>query len=207
MKCHHTFSSVLLLAAVFAPQAYAQSVVPEPLSVTRGLMISGSATGASLKAGSSSDFDGGRGGGLTVGFGFSDSWTFFLSGDGATMTSQDGSGTYGLGFGDLGLRWHFGTGSRAVPYLEGSYTARAAKQSMYINRSYVDVEMKGTGWSGGAGLMVYLTPHAAIDLAALYTTGDFTEATANGQSVPSFPALSATGARVRIGLTAFIFDK
>jgi hypothetical protein len=171
-------------------------------SYSNGLMLGLSLNGASLKTEGNSGYDVGPGAGLSLGWGFNDKLTLFLDVDGSSMTPNGGGDAYGFGQADLGLRVHFNTGpDRVVPYIEGALTGRSAQQSIYANGRTTNIEIRGNAYTLGGGLMAYITPRTAMNIALLWTSGNFTEGRIDGTAVPGFGSINANGARFRIGLT------
>lgn len=191
------------LAMTSASPTAAQSVSTNSVrSYSNGLMLGVGLNGASLKTEGSSDYDSGPGAGLSVGWGFNDKLTLFLDVDGTSMTPKSGGDAYAFGQADLGIRIHFNTGpDRLVPYIEGALTGRSAKQSIYAGGRTADVEIRGNAYTLGAGLMAYIAPRTAMNIALLWTSGNFTEGRIDGTAVPGFGSLSANGARFRLGMT------
>jgi hypothetical protein len=145
-------------------------------SNTEGLYLGAAANGTRLYF-DEDDFDVNDGGGglaLRAGYGVSRVVTLFVGVSGARLDGENNgviNDDYDYGVGELGARFHFGGGRRAlVPYLEASLQGAAAT---YGDR--FDLEFRGGALALGGGLAYYVTPLLALDAGLRVAGGEFDE--------------------------------
>jgi hypothetical protein len=174
-------------------------------STTRGFMVGAHIGASSLKVRDSERSNGG-GGGLVVGYGLNRVVTIFGQIDGSTVdvTNQpQADGTWALGQGDIGVRFHFANSLRSfVPYLQGALSIQT------VNVTDIPASSPFTGqkvtFSGGAftlggGLMLYVKESVAFDLGLLFSGGEFTEVRVGNATFSGFDT-NVQSTRFNIGV-------
>ena len=145
----------------------------------------------------------GVGVGLIVGYGFTPVWALYGNLSGANMTTTDGSGNFGLGHFDVGMRAHFLTGAHVVvPFVQAGLSGRAETQTFTTRTGQHDFAAGGAGVEFGGGLNVHVRPALAISAGVTWSVGNFSDYTVDKQTVPG-TAVNATSARVHVGIVWF----
>ena len=174
------------------------------VSTTRGLTLGLHASGGSLSI-ESQDRENAGGGGFHIGYGFNRRITIFAQADGADFDEQSTGaieGAWTMGHFDLGLRFHFANSLRRwVPYLQGSFGARAVSVSdpLVNGNPREEVGLSGPSLTLGGGLDFYFTETLALDVQLLFTGGEFTTIRVDRVSVDGFD-FDASSSRLNIGL-------
>ena len=151
------------------------------------------------------DGEGGLGGGLKVGYGFTPLFTLYGGVDVASMdveTALDPAITqdsYTLAHVDIGGQLNFRVGPNAtVPYLDGSLTGFAAVYS-----TDPDISLSGIGGSVGGGIKYFFSPQFAFDGGLHFTIGQYDELEVG--STTTDVDLSVVTARINVGLAWYPF--
>lgn len=187
--------SLMALVLVPALNARAQS--------TTGLSVGAQVTGAALNfRNATQKVDFGGGWGVHVGLGLSESWTVQANYDHNSLGSSGGN--YDLGQWDLLLRANLMEGAPLRPYFAAGVTGRAAKSNSFEGSSG-SYSFSGMAPTAGGGIQLFLTPSVALDGGASWTFGNFTSVENNGSSMPGRDRLDATGTRVMVGASIFLF--
>lgn len=196
------------IAAVGLSLAVTASVViPLPAraqeSTTRGFALGAHLSAASLEVGDQDRSNAG-GGGVFVGYGLNRTITVFLQLDGAQFDVQntDVEGTWTMGHGDLGVRFHFANSLRSwVPYLQVALSGRAVSvaDAVVNQQAETDVSFTGGALSLGGGLLVYLKQTFALDLQLAWSGGEFTDVTVGNVTVGGLN-IDAQSSRFNVGV-------
>jgi opacity protein-like surface antigen len=174
-------------------------------STTRGFVLGVHASGASLEV-ESQDRNNAGGGGLFLGYGVNRLFTIFAQADAAEFDEQSGvaiDGQWVMGHFDLGVRFHFANSLRSVvPFLQGSIGARAVGvQDPVVDGTPQDeVSLSGGSFTLGGGVDFYFSETFALDLALLFSGGEFDTIHVNNASVSGFD-VDATSGRLNVGVT------
>ncbi len=173
-------------------------------SNTRGFMLGFQLQGTSQALQNQDDSDDGGGGALTLGYGFNDRITAYLS-LAATGINPERSEEYALVHVDLGMLIHFQSPrSPWVPYVNVALTGRASGFDLPEDELIVS----GGGLSLGGGIRYYVSPVFGFDLGALLTLGEYTEARFGGVTVDLDPLnLDTDATSFRLGLGFAWFPK
>lgn len=185
----------MMLAAPLAGQA----------STTRGFHLGFHLQGASLSVEGDDTPDEGGGAGIRVGYGINRIVTLFADLDGAVITVEDAdnlSGEWGMAHVDFGGRFHFANSLRRwVPFLEAAVGFRSVgvDDALVNNETVESVSFNGGSFSIGGGLAVYFTETLALDVAARFTAGEFTEIEVGALSLRNLD-IDANSGRFNLGL-------
>lgn len=205
MRAHVLHAVVLFLAGTLA---FTPSAIAQGKSGTSGIFLGASLNGSAIKADDLNE-DAESGGGLTLqlGYGFTKNFALFLEGTGSSMQTEGSS--WGLGHFDIGARYHFANPSRSVvPFLEAAFTGRAGVEDDAIliddlgNPYTGNLEISGTGFTFGGGLLFFLNQSVALNTGLKWTMGEFSTVKFGNVSVDGLEA-DATSARLNLGLTWF----
>ena len=195
---------VAVLPLTYVQMATAQEDVR---SKTTGLLLGIHLNGSAAKYEDADDIESGGGLGLTVGYGFTRSFTLFANADVASLDFKDFEfdGSYGLAHFDLGGRFSFGAADRRViPYVEGAISGRAISSeiSFYDGANFYegDLETSGTSATLGGGLEVFFNPALALNVALKYSFGSYTDWTFEGEAF-DVEDVGSTTTRFNIGLS------
>ena len=161
-----------LLAAISMQSVSAQE------STTRGFNLGIHLSAASIEIDNERSNAGG--GGLWIGYGFNRRVQLFLQLDGAEfdVSDADVTGTWTMGHGDLGVRFHFANSLRSwVPYLQAAISGRAVSvdNATVEGTPRTDVALTGGAFSLGGGILFYFSQSLAADLQVLWSGGEFTQ--------------------------------
>lgn len=151
------------------------------------------------------DAESGGGAGLTVGYGFSQLISAYLTADAASISPDLGE-SYTLGHGDLGVLFTFGSTTSAVrPYLDAAFNVRQATADLVDETTGQTEELtiSGNGLTVGGGVRYHLSLPLAIDAGAKLTFGNLTEAKLGGVSITLPESASANSVRINVGLVWF----
>ncbi len=194
----NTHLAALLAAAALlpGPAFLAAQAPPSPIrSDPTGFHVAGYVHGAGIVYEDDDEPESGAGVSLALGWGVSRTVTLYLEGAGASVQMADLDDTYTLAHFDLGARIHFrGPQAKALPYLTFGYSGRAAA----LDLDGDPFTISGAGPSFGGGVLVFLSPRAALDFGLEWTMGKFTEAEYQGETADI--DISATSARFNVGL-------
>jgi hypothetical protein len=172
-------------------------------STTRGFML-----GAHLSAASLTPEDGDRssagGGGIYFGYGFNRTVQLFLQIDGAEFDVEDAEvqGTWTMGHGDLGVRFHFANSLRRwVPYLQAAISARGVSvdDAVIEGSAETDVGFYGGALSIGGGIMFFFNETLAADLQLIGSGGRFERIKIDNVTIEGLD-FDATSARLDLGI-------
>jgi hypothetical protein len=139
-----------------------------------------------------------------VGWGFTKNFAMVVDASAARIGSLDGS--FDLAHVDVGGRWHFVRRSSFVPFVEVSYSGRAASKQQALlsdgaGTTYAgDLKILGGGASLGAGFQYFPMSKMAIGGAFKWTTGNFTRVQVDNVTVDGL-SIDATSARFNMGFT------
>lgn len=187
-------AAVIALFLAAATPASAQRVAD-----LKGFHLGAALNGSSIQLDDAdlgdSDRESGAGINLYVGYNFTSNIGLFLSGTGASISSEDGD-DFILGHGDLGVRLSFPGSSAFVPYIEAAYTALTAEDSFEGDK----VELSGTGATGAAGFNYFFSQKLALDLNFRYTKGEFNTIKIGGQSISDDDGIGVSSGRFNIGI-------
>lgn len=173
-------------------------------STTRGLHLGFHLQAASLTV-EDGDAAGGGGAGFRIGYGINRIVTLYFEGDGIAVDAGDPdvfSGTWTLGHGEIGARFHFANSLRSwVPFLDVAIGARAATITDVEtgNQNLEDVEVSGGAFSVGGGIYAYFTETLALEVGAKFSSGTFDEVDL-GPITLSDLDIDAQSARFKVGL-------
>ena len=176
-------------------------------STTRGLSLGAHVLGSSLTV-EGEELDAGGGLGLQAGYGINRRFTIFLTLAGTVVNGvdveevPDVSGEWNMGHADLGVRFHFANSlKRWIPYLEAALGARAVSvDDAQVDGEEVDVSLRGSTLSLGAGFGYYLKERLSLDVGLRFTGGQFTERDVGNTTVRGFE-IDAQSGRLGLGLT------
>lgn len=188
--------TLLLMAA--APPALAQE------STTRGFNVGLHLSGASLTVDDERSNAGG--GGLWIGYGFNRTVQLFVQLDGAEFDVEDTDvdGTWTMGHGDLGVRFHFANSLRSwVPYLQVALTGRfvAVEDAVVEGNPETDVSFTGGALSLGGGILFYFNQTLAADVQVLWSGGEFRQVSVGSVTVDLADPVEAQSARFNVGIS------
>ena len=173
-------------------------------STTRGFSIGVHLSGAALQVESQDRNDAG-GAGLRLGYGVNRRITVFAQGDGARFDEQstgDIDGDWTMGHFDLGVRFNFANSLRAwVPFLEAALAYRAVSVSDPIvdGTPRNELSLEGAGLTLGGGVSFYFVESFALDVALLWTGGEFSTVRVDDVSVGGFD-FDANSSRLNVGV-------
>lgn len=124
--------------------------------------------------------------------------------DGASVDIRDDDfeGSYGLGHGDLGIRYSFANGSKPfIPYLTGAFSGLFAGADIQTSAfGSTDVSLRGGGLKLGGGFGYYFVPQLALDLNLTFTLGQFSDLTIENVTI-DFENTKANTSRLEMGLS------
>jgi opacity protein-like surface antigen len=193
----HAFAALLACLCLAVPATAQQST-------TRGFVIGLHGSGASLVV-EDQDRNNAGGGGIIVGYGVNRRITILAQADGAEFDEQSTGeiqGTWTMGHFDLGVRFNFANSlRRLVPFLQGTLGARAVSVSdPFVNgTSEEEVSFTGPSVTLGGGVDIYFSEGFALDLALLWTGGEFNTIRVNDTSQSGFD-FDARSTRLNIGV-------
>jgi len=118
----------------------------------------------------------GAGGGVVLGYGFTDRWAAYGHLGWAAFRAARGDAT-GVGSWDLGTRVHFRAGPHAlVPFLEAGVSDRALGETVTSGGRTANVVSFRLTPALGGGANLHLAPRAAVSASALWGVGRFAAA-------------------------------
>jgi hypothetical protein len=201
--------------------------VKRAVLLTAGFLLAGSAAGAqAVRRSHSSGFflgigfegnavstqtsqgkidESGSGGGLILGYGFTDRWSLVGNVSRATINVDGGyGGTYPLTHVDLGARVHFRTGPNVVvPFVQFGFSGLAEEQTFPNGAGgSTKVKSSGGGFNVEAGMNAHFNPRFATSVAVTFTGGTFQDFTFNGVTQDAAP-IDVSSARLHIGMIWF----
>jgi hypothetical protein len=196
MKGH--LAILVTLALLWTSPASAQN---DPKSDTEGLFLNAHFNTSSWDLADDTEFgelerESGLGLGFEFGYGASQAVALLMAFDAARMDSGDDGDDYTL--------VHFGIGARVTllgqqsmfrPFAKATFGARTVELDLDQRR----LTMFGAGFTGGAGVLVFVSPAWAITGEALFTWGSMTEITSEGVSLET--DIGASSNRFNVGLT------
>jgi hypothetical protein len=192
----------LALTLTFSLFATAPALAQE--STTRGFNLGLHAQGSSLTIDDERSNAGG--GGIWLGWGFNRTVQLFLQLDGAEFDVQDAAveGTWTMGHGDLGVRFHFANSLRSwVPYLQAAITGRVVSVTDGAINDVAqteDISLAGGGLTLGGGLLVYFSETFGLDLQLDWTGGTFTQIEVGNTTVSGLD-VEAQSTRFNVGIS------
>ncbi|MET0400116.1 MAG: outer membrane beta-barrel protein [Longimicrobiaceae bacterium] len=170
-------SLALSILAASAGFAAAQVEAPPAVSKTSGLELGVYLNGSALAIENEDEVESGGGLGARLGYGFTDRFQIFAAVTAANVEYSDVDDTYALGHFDLGGRFSFGsTAAKLRPFVQAAVGGRAVS----LDLGGETLDLRGAGFTGGAGLAYFLAPSVALDLGLDFTLGQFTEGRADG---------------------------
>ena len=173
-------------------------------SNTEGLFfnVHANAQGISIE---DSDPEGGLGGGLKVGYGFTSLFTLYGGVDVAQMDVENvlnpaiTQDTYTLAHVDLGGQFNFRSGPNAtVPYIDATLTGIAGVYS-----TDPDISWSGVGGSIGGGIKYFFSPQFAFDTGLHITIGEVDELEVDTSTIEV--EQTAATVRMNVGLAWYPF--
>jgi hypothetical protein len=173
-------------------------------STTRGLNLGFHLQAASLSV-QDQEGEGGGGAGFRVGYGFNRIVTVYFELDGITVDSENAEsfkGTWSLGHGDLGVRFHFANALRSwVPYLDVAVGGRGASVSdaKSDGADLGDINFSGGSFSFGGGIYAYFSQTFGLDVGLKFSTGTFNEVDLGPISLNDLD-IDANSTRLKIGV-------
>ena len=195
--------NILLVPAIVLLSTVGALAQDKPKSDTEGLFLNFHMNGSSWDLSDDTDLgelprESGGGMGLAFGYGASQTVTLFMAFDAARISGNEDRNDYNLVHFDIGaMVTLLGQSSRFRPFGKVSYTARTAEFEL-DNTSFSSF---GSGFTAGAGLMVFIVPALAITADAQATWGSMTEITTDNISVSR--SIGAQSSRLNAGLTWF----
>lgn len=130
------------------------------------------------------DAENGIGGGLILGFGFSEQFSLFLRGDGANISEDNDTGeddTFTLVNLDLGGRYTFGsTAAALLPYAQVGFSGTGLGFQLTDGTESGDIVFTGASLFLGGGLEYFFTPKAALNVGLDVGKGRFTAVSVDG---------------------------
>ncbi|MGI9625915.1 MAG: outer membrane beta-barrel protein [Longimicrobiales bacterium] len=190
----------LLAATALAFSLSAQASAQK--STTRGLHVGLALEGGSLSVDGQAAADEG-GAGFRIGYGLNRVVTLFLDLSGSAVDLRNPaplSGSWELGYADLGLRVHLADSRRRlVPYAEGAVGTRGVAADLDSGSGPQRVNFNGGTLSVGAGLNVYVSEYWALDANLRWSKGSFSDVTVGGTPVAG-SVVSADSARLKLGV-------
>ncbi len=192
----------LALTLTFSLLATAPALAQE--STTRGFNVGLHAQGSSLTIDDERSNAGG--GGIWLGYGFNRTVQLFLQLDGAEFDVQDATveGTWTMGHGDLGVRFHFANSLRSwVPYLQAAITGRVVSVTDGAINDVAqteDISLVGGGLTLGGGLLIYFSETFGLDLQLDWTGGTFTQIEVGNTTVSGLD-VEAQSTRFNVGIS------
>lgn len=192
----------LALTLTFSLLATAPALAQE--STTRGFNVGLHAQGSSLTIDDERSNAGG--GGIWLGYGFNRTVQLFLQLDGAEFDVQDAAveGTWTMGHGDLGVRFHFANSLRSwVPYLQAAITGRVVSVTDGAINDVAqteDISLVGGGLTLGGGLLIYFSETFGLDLQLDWTGGTFTQIEVGNTTVSGLD-VEAQSTRFNVGIS------
>ena len=172
-------------------------------STTRGFVLGAHISGATLTP-EDGDRSNAGGGGIYLGYGFNRTVQLFLQIDGAEFDVDDAEvqGTWTMGHGDLGVRFHFANSLRSwVPYLQAALSARGVSvdDAVIGGNTERDVGFYGGAFSIGGGIMFFFNETFAADLQLMGSGGSFERVKIDNVTIEGLE-FDATSARLNIGI-------
>lgn len=175
-------------------------------SRTQGLVIGGHLEGASMVV-EGSDRSNGGGGGLLAGWAFTNGLGLFAQLDASNVdvrNQPDVEGSWRLAHLDLGARYHFRRPERTVvPYLQAAFSFRDVRVTdiAIVSPTATDeLDLTGTAFTGGGGVMLHVTPSVAFEFGLLFSWGKLDEAKLDGETVDGFGEFDLQSSRLNVGL-------
>jgi hypothetical protein len=147
----------------------------------------------------------GEGGGLVAGYGFSRTFSAYVSLDvakQATAPHTHPTGTFGLAHFEIGGRANIPMGgARTTPYVSASVGNRALAANVYSDNAgeNVDFSMSGQVFVLGGGVQHFISPHAALDAGVELATGKFNHFSDNTGKY-DMQLDNSSSVRVRVGV-------
>jgi len=199
MRCHTLCSLSLTTFMVMGGSA-----LEAQESTTRGFNVGLHLSGASLSVEDSDRYSNG-GAGLFIGYGFNRTFQLFLQLDGAQFEVDDAevTGDWGMGHGDLGVRFHFANSLRSwVPYLQTSLTGWAVgvDDAQVQGQPESDVGFLGGAVTLGGGIMFYFNQKLAADLQLVWSWGQFDQIKVDDVTVSGLE-IDASSTRFNLGIS------
>ena len=195
------FSSTLCLLGLMA---WTAAPLSGQESTTRGLNLGFHLQGATLSI-DDGKAEGGGGAGIRIGYGINRIVTLFFEADGVSVESDESDvfqGTWALGHGDLGVRFHFANSLRSwVPYLDVAVGGRFAglKDFTVEDTEYPDAEISGGAFSFGGGIYFYFSQTFSMDIGVKFSGGEFTDVKVGNLTAGGFD-IDASSTRFKVGV-------
>lgn len=194
-------SLVLFALPLFTPgAAVAQS------SKTQGLVLGGHLEGGSMVV-EDSDRSNGGGGGLVAGWVFGSGLGVFAQLDASNIdvrNQPDVAGSWRIAHLDLGARYHFKRPSRTVvPYLQAAFSfqdVRVSEIAIVSPTPTDELDLTGTAFTGGGGVMLHVTPSFAFDFQLLFSWGTLDGGEFDGEPLPDFGEFDIQSSRLNLGV-------
>jgi opacity protein-like surface antigen len=143
---------------------------------------------------------------LRLGYGFTGKVAGVV--DLTTASMQSDGDKYTLAQADIGVRYHFSNASRRlVPFIDAAVTVLIASQENVVldpddPTLAGDLDISGTGFTVGGGLLYFLGPQWALNGGFKYTRGSFDEVTFGDLSISGL-SFDANSTRLNFGVSWF----
>ena len=118
------------------------------------------------------------------------------------MEDAEVEGTWTMGHGDLGVRFHFANSLRSwVPYLQVALSARGVSvdDALIAGNPETDVGFYGGAFSIGGGIMFYFNETLAADLQLMGSGGRFERVRIDNVTIDALE-FDASSARLNLGV-------
>ncbi|HEU4885971.1 MAG TPA: outer membrane beta-barrel protein [Longimicrobium sp.] len=195
------------IAGTLSTAAAAQAMEPgfdaaPARSNTAGFSLGVFLTGSAVRAEESDEIDSGPGGTVHLGYGINQNVSFFVRVTAAEMQpAESGGESYAMAHADLGARYSFASPAAALrPYVQAAITGRALSFDL---GSEGNLEARGSGFTGAAGLEYFITPRMGLEASLSYSIGKFSEGRLGGGEWIDFEddAFDAVSSRFDLGFS------
>lgn len=200
--------SMIVGIYAFAPAgARAQLASPE-LSYTQGLFVHARTGGYGIAYKNDQDASGG-GLGVRLGYGFSDRFTLYAGMEGGEVSgpvdfeSFAKGDEYGLGYLEVGGRFHFRPDHKLVPFADAAISMMGIVWEKNQTTNNKEIGYGGLGASVGGGVMYFFSPRFAIEGSAAFSPGNLMERDMAGAS--SDVDIAIAGVRLNVGVSFYPF--
>lgn len=173
-----------------------------PAAHSSGLFVGLGIEGDGVMTLSSGTAEGGGGGGMELGYGFTPMWSAFGGVSGANINAE-GGGSYSLTHIDGGARLHFRSDPSAfVPFIEVGLSHRNERALVGSTTGTRTLTANGTGVLLGLGLNAHISRALAFSTSVSWVEGNFTKFKFDNQNLDG-ASVNATSGRIRLGILWF----